>query len=170
MGGRTLKEHCEGSKIIENYTFNYSKQALADLGFISEINSVWVPNDDENVRNIHNEYVNFQSFLFLYYYYIFFYFFYLYIIFFIFLLFCLTINKQIYLSWNFIVVSFIIWFTAFVFFFLILVEGFQWHYFSFIYYEIIVFTSAPIWIVTLWSSFIFSVEGLYCCFLSLDTL
>ena len=64
MGGRTLKEHCEGSKIIENYTFNYSKQALADLGFISEINSVWVPNDDENVRNIHNEYVNYQSFLF----------------------------------------------------------------------------------------------------------
>ena len=52
MGGRTLKEHCEGSKIIENYTFNYSKQALADLGFISEINSVWIPNDDENVRNI----------------------------------------------------------------------------------------------------------------------
>ena len=51
MGGRTLKEHCEGSKIVENYTFNYSKHALADLGFISEVNSVWVPNDDENVRN-----------------------------------------------------------------------------------------------------------------------
>ena len=164
MGGRTLKEHCEGSKIIENYTFNYSKQALADLGFISEINSVWVPNDDENVRNIHNKKSIFSHFYFLYYYYIFsnsFYF-----IFFIFLLFCLTINKEINLSWNFIVVSFIIWFTAFVFFFLILVEDFQNHYFSFIYYEIIVFTSAPIWIVTLWSSLFFPVEGLYCCFLS----
>jgi hypothetical protein len=44
MGGRTLHEHCKGTPPqIKNYTFSYSKQALADLGFIEEVDNVWVP-------------------------------------------------------------------------------------------------------------------------------
>ena len=44
MGGRTLYEHCKDTPPqIKNYTFSYSKQALADLGFIEQVNDVWVP-------------------------------------------------------------------------------------------------------------------------------
>jgi hypothetical protein len=52
MGGRTLKEHCNNTPPeIKNYTFSYSKQALADLGFIEEVDSVWQPHAENEVES-----------------------------------------------------------------------------------------------------------------------
>ena len=51
MGGRTLREHCNNTPpLVSGYTFSYSKQALADLGFIEEVDSVWQPHAENEVK------------------------------------------------------------------------------------------------------------------------
>jgi hypothetical protein len=59
MGGRTLKEHCNNTPPeIKNYTFSYSKQALADLGFIEEVDSVWQPHAENEVESRERKFLN----------------------------------------------------------------------------------------------------------------
>ena len=50
MGGRTLKEHCSNTPPVPNYALNYSRKALVDLGFIEEVDGVYVPNELNQVR------------------------------------------------------------------------------------------------------------------------